>query len=225
MFSKDIWCLLFQNYFDSKTYINCYYAAKSLRRFMTLNQINTCERYSAFKRDQIQHILTRTHQLMYGLCSICGKRCKWSTLSKHQRACKQMPFNLRADHCEQCNTVLPFVKGLPHHMYYSVTCPFDKFLCKLCGKTVLRIEDQYHDGCEVNCRRCGLLVPTKNTGSHVCLEQCNAIITKRVRKEGFFNTGYTMIKIKCSRGTASNSIYCFQHGRKPKTVTSVNIKK
>lgn len=227
MFPKDIWCLLFRDYFDCKTYINCYRSAKSLRRFMTLNQIQTCERFTEFKKNQKQLILKRTVQLRFGLCSICGKRQNWNSLSKHQRSCKKLPEHLRADQCEECSTPLPYVSGLAHKPCYQTMCPFDEIRCMYCAKTILRIENVSHDRCTTSCRRCGACVPANVppynilTGKydHECLNQCNAIIEKRA-----FSGSQTIIR-KCSRKQEPNSKFCFQHRQNTDKTTCIQSKR
>lgn len=214
MFPKDIWCLLFRNYFDCKTLINCYRAAKVLRRFMTLGQIQTCERYTEFKRSQKYLILKKTNQLQFGLCSICGSLQNWKNLSKHQRSCTVLPSHIRTDHCEKCDTPLPYVSGLAHKSCYQVMCPFDEVECKLCKKSVLRIEMESHERCDVNCHRCGAYVSAKSQDAHVCLKQCAAIIRKRVKWSATLHPTTQIITTKCSRKPASNLRYCSQHAKK-----------
>lgn len=215
MFPKDIWCLLFRDYFDCKTVIICYRAAKSIRYFMTLGQIQTCERYAVFKKTQKQLILKKTNKLQFGLCSICGSLQNWNNLSKHQRSCKELPNNLRADHCEKCETPLPYVTGLAHKPYNQVLCPFDEIQCLYCRKIVLRIEMESHEKCNGKCRLCGKIVPARSSqNDHDCSKQCGAIIKKKVQSKRSFRLITEIVTKKCSRACIPNSKYCFQHAKK-----------
>jgi hypothetical protein len=208
MFPKDIWELLLQKYFDCRSWMNCFRASKSIRRFMSLEQRETCARYEAFKSRQKAMIQKKTNYLQFGVCSVCGTLADWRNLSKHQRQCRRLSPNLKTDFCDKCDTPLPYVTGLPHKPFSNVECPFSKIICPECHTSIFRVELGCHHSCLIDCFRCKVQMKATEKDAHKCLNRCEAIVSKSAR------SSKNQLAIQCSRKPVPLKRFCFQHIKK-----------
>lgn len=220
VFTRDIWCLLFQKYFDWPTVVVMYRVAKSMQRFMTHEQTVCYEliarvkdteateqrqRWDALKRTHAKTLKQRTRDPRRGVCSVCTKTINIERLSKHQTRCAmELNVKVRCDMCETCGWFLPRIDSA-----HNYGCPFAKHDCDLCRRTYYGSSHWCLVGRFAHCSLCKQLIPLVLTyyGKHECPVWCRAPLNRL--RDG--------VVVECSNRVVNGTNRCKRHQPDAKT--------
>ncbi len=190
IFSKDLWCLLFREYFDYDTVVTLQHVAKRLRDFMTplqrelLNEISNNKQMYIKEVYRVFHLIKVTHDETLSskrgvFCTCCGKRVALKKLSKHQRYCAWINnIQKPCDKCNFCGWLLPNIDK-----YHDRGCPYKSDKCIHCN---LSISPLIYHKCPLTYKTClyckisvpsVLVAPRKHACKKLCL-LCNYRATK-----------------------------------------------
>jgi len=146
--SKDIFCLLFKEYFDDVSAVRCARSAHFFERFLTDDQKILFQSVKNVRRTQIETLDCLTGSTLNGICNICGTIRPLKVMGKHQRKCADIKYiidkhtsiernqrirTLRTKEylnkvCDRCDA--PYM----HICYHKFNCPLKEIKCAFCKK-------------------------------------------------------------------------------------------
>jgi len=162
--TKDVFRHLFKNIIDInedsiRLLINMYNSCSWMKECMTYDQLSFVEEWKIKAQSYIKRYFIDLESDR-GECTKCGKKFKYSKLSKHQRNCKIKILNdykkndIAMDYCETCKWRHPVVTY--HYKYKdkeTLQCNFiRKTKCKYCNCEIFwLVIDRHQNQCDKRC--------------------------------------------------------------------------
>ena len=188
--TKDIFRYLFRYTIDIsedniRLLINMYNSCSWMKDCMTYDQLSFAKEWKKNAKPYIKKYFIDLENDK-GECTKCGKKIKYSKLSKHQRNCKELDdyikngIDIELDYCKICKWRHPLVT---HHYKYidkkTMGCDLTrKKICRFC--------------------KCDIFVLITHRHEDKCKKRCECVLRKRLsrydiqcnKREGIKETHY-----------------------------------